>query len=100
MTTGDRRRQSVSACIIARDEQERLPGALESVGFCDELVVVDSGSRDRTAESARAAGAKIVGHPFRSFGAQRNVAIDHATSDWVLEVDADERISSQLRGEI
>jgi glycosyltransferase involved in cell wall biosynthesis len=100
MTTGDRRRQSVSACIIARNEEERLPGALESVGFCEELVVIDSGSSDRTAEIARAAGAKLIVHPFRSFGSQRNVAIDHATSDWILEVDADERISPQLRVEI
>jgi hypothetical protein len=93
-------RQTVCACIIARDEEERLPGALESVAFCDELVVVDSGSRDRTAEIARAAGAKLVVHPFNTFGEQRNVAIDHATTDWILEVDADERVTPQLRAEI
>jgi hypothetical protein len=99
MTTTEGR-QTVCACIIARDEEERLPGALESVAFCDELVVVDSGSRDRTAEIARAAGAKLVFHPFKTFGKQRNVAIDHATSDWILEVDADERITPKLRAEI
>jgi hypothetical protein len=93
-------RETVCACIIARDEEERLPGALESVAFCDELVVVDSGSRDRTTEIARAAGAKLIVHPFRTFGKQRNVAIDHATSDWILEVDADERVTPRLRSEI
>ncbi len=99
MTTPEGR-ETVCACIIARDEEERLPGALESVAFCDELVVVDSGSRDRTAEIARGAGAKLVVHPFRTFGKQRNVAIDHATSNWILEVDADERITPRLRAEI
>jgi hypothetical protein len=93
-------RETVCACIIVRDEEERLPGALESVAFCDELVVVDSGSRDRTAEIARAAGAKLIVHPFRTFGKQRNVAIDHASSDWILEVDADERVTPRLRAEI
>jgi glycosyl transferase family 2 len=99
MTTPEGR-ATVCACIIARDEEERLPGALESVAFCDELILVESGSRDRTADIARAAGAKVVVHPFRTFGKQRNVAIDHATSDWILEVDADERVSPELRKEI
>ena len=93
-------RETVCACIIARDEEERLPGALASVAFCDELIVIDSGSLDRTAEIARAAGAKLIVHPFRGFGSQRNVAIDHATSDWILEIDADERITPELRAEI
>ncbi|MEA2420586.1 MAG: hypothetical protein QOE60_2792 [Thermoleophilaceae bacterium] len=94
------RRATVCACIIARDEEQRLPAALASVAFCDEVVVVDSGSRDRTVELARAAGARTIEHPWRGFGAQRNVAIDAAASDWVLEIDADERITPQLRAEI
>jgi Glycosyl transferase family 2 len=93
-------RETVCACIIARDEEERLPEALASVAFCDEVIVVDSGSRDRTVELARAAGARVVEHPWRGFGAQRNVAIDHATSAWILEIDADERVTPQLRAEI
>jgi Glycosyl transferase family 2 len=97
MTTG---RATVCACIIARDEEGRLPDALASVAFCDEVVVVDSGSRDRTVELARAAGARVIESPWRGFGAQRNVAIDNATSDWILEVDADERITPRLREEI
>lgn len=91
---------TVTACVIARDEQLRLPGCLASLAFCDEVVVVDSGSRDRTVEIARAAGAVVVEHPWRGFAVQRNVAIDHATGDWVLEVDADERVTPELAAEI
>jgi len=93
-------RQTVSACIIAANEQAPLPGALASVAFCDEVVVVDGGSRDDTVAVARAAGARVVENPWPGFGAQRNVAIDHATGDWVLEVDADERITPRLQQEI
>jgi glycosyltransferase involved in cell wall biosynthesis len=93
-------RQTVSACIIARDEEERLPGALESVRFCDEVIVVDSGSRDRTVALARDAGAQAIENPWPGFGAQRNVAIDAAKSDWILEVDADERVTPELRADI
>jgi hypothetical protein len=99
MTIG-RRRQTVCACIIARDEEERLPAALASVAFCDDVVVVDSGSHDRTAEVARAAGARVIEQSWRGFGAQRNVAIDSAGADWILEVDADERVTPALRAEI
>jgi hypothetical protein len=97
MTTG---RATVCACIIARDEEQRLPAALASVAFCDDVVVVDSGSRDRTIEVARAAGARVIEHPWRGFGAQRNVAIDAAAGDWILEIDADERITPRLAAEI
>ena len=97
MTTG---RATVCACIIARDEEQRLPAALASVAFCDEIVVVDSGSRDRTIELSRAAGARVIEHPWSGFGAQRNVAIDATGADWILEVDADERVTPRLRAEI
>ena len=93
-------RASVSACIIARNEAQRLPACLASVAFCDEIVVVDSGSSDGTPELAERAGARVVHQPWKGFGGQRNVAIDNARGDWVLEVDADERISPRLRGEI
>jgi glycosyltransferase involved in cell wall biosynthesis len=93
-------RETIAACLIVKDEQERLPGALESVAFCDELVVVDSGSRDRTIEIARGANARVVEHPWEGFGAQRNVAIDHAGAEWILELDADERITPELAREL
>src|SRR5919199_91752 len=92
----ERNRPTLAACLIVRDEEERLPGALASVAFCDEIVVVDSGSRDATAAIARAAGARVVENPWPGFAAQRNVALDHATADWVLEIDADERVTPAL----
>jgi len=91
---------TISACVIARDEESRLPDCLASLRFCDEVVVVDSGSVDRTRELAAAAGAKVVENPWPGFAIQRNVAIDHAGGDWVLEVDADERVSPELAAEI
>jgi hypothetical protein len=92
--------ESISACVIARDEEERIGSCLESLGFCEEVIVVDSGSRDRTREIAAAAGAKVVENPWPGFGAQRNVAIDNAGGDWILEVDADERVTPELGTEI
>jgi glycosyl transferase family 2/serine aminopeptidase S33 family len=91
---------TVSACIIAKDEQHHLPGCLASVDFCQQIVLVDSGSTDSTRELARAAGAVVVAQPWLGFAAQRNVALEHASGDWVLEIDADERVSERLRAEI
>jgi glycosyltransferase involved in cell wall biosynthesis len=91
---------TLSACIIARDEEHNLPDCLASVRFCDEIVVVDSGSSDATVQIAQAAGAHVVEQPWLGFAAQRNVALDHASGQWVLEIDADERVSPQLRSEI
>ena len=92
--------ERIAACVIAQDEQEQLPQALASVAFCDEAIVVDGGSRDRTVEVARAAGATVIENPWPGYAAQRNVALDAAGCDWILEVDADERISPQLRASI
>lgn len=92
--------ETISACVIARDEEKRLPDCLASLEFCDQVVVVDSGSRDRTRELAAAAGAVVVENPWPGFSAQRNVALDHAGGDWVLEIDADERVSPELAAEI
>lgn len=92
--------ETISACVIARDEEERLPECLASLQFCDQVVVVDSGSRDRTRELAAAAGATVVENPWPGFAAQRNVALDHAGGDWVLEIDADERVSPELAAEL
>jgi hypothetical protein len=87
----------LSACLIVQDEERRLPGALASLSFCDEIVVVDGGSRDRTVALARAGDAKVIENPWPGFAAQRNVALAAAAGDWVLEVDADERVSPALR---
>jgi len=93
-------RERIAACVIAQDEQEHLPKALASVAFCDETIVVDGGSRDGTVEVARAAGARVIENPWPGYAAQRNLALDAAESDWILEVDADERVSPELRASI
>ena len=93
-------RERLAACLIVQNEQERLARALESVAFCDEVIVVDGGSTDRTVEIAQHAGARVIENPWPGFAAQRNVALDAASSDWILEIDADERVSPALRASI
>lgn len=95
-----RAKARLTACLIAQDEQEHLPQALASLRFCDEIVVVDGGSTDHTADIARAAGATVIENRWPGFAAQRNLALDNATGDWVLEIDADERVSPQLQASI
>lgn len=91
----------VSVVIIARDEEGSIGEALDSVKWADEVVVVDSGSNDRTVEIARARGARVlVTSDWPGFGAQKNRALDQATRDWVLSIDADERVTPELRDEI
>jgi glycosyltransferase involved in cell wall biosynthesis len=93
--------QRVSAVVLARDEADFIRGCLGSVAWADErLVVLDTATTDRTAELAERAGARVVGSPWRSFQAQRNVALHLATCDWVLFVDGDERVPPSLAVEV
>jgi hypothetical protein len=92
--------EQISACLIVQDEQAHLAEALASASFCDEVIVIDGGSTDRTVDIARAAGAKVIESPWPGFAAQRNIALDNATGEWVLELDADERVSPELRASI
>lgn len=93
---------TISAVVHTLNEERNLPDCLASLAFCDEIVVVDNGSTDRTAEIARRAGARVVsfpGHhgypePARAFG------LTQLTQDWVLIVDADERVTPELRAEL
>ncbi|MFL5807245.1 MAG: glycosyltransferase family 2 protein [Roseiflexaceae bacterium] len=92
----------LSVAIIARDEERHLAGALESVrGLAGEiLVLLDSRTRDRSAEIAREHGARVVAEPWRGFPAQRNRALELCAGDWVLFLDADERVTDDLAAEI
>jgi glycosyltransferase involved in cell wall biosynthesis len=91
----------LSAVLITNNEEGNLPAALDSVRFCDEVVVLDAGSTDRTREIAEAAGARLlVSAPWPGFVTQRNRAVEAARHDWVLCLDADERVSPALRDEI
>jgi glycosyltransferase involved in cell wall biosynthesis len=91
----------LSAVLIAQNEEKTIADALASVAFCDEIVLVDSGSRDATREVAAKAGARVVlNAPWPGFVAQRDFAVRAARHDWVLALDADERVGARLREEI
>lgn len=94
----------LSVILITLDEQERLPACLASVhGLADEIVIVDTGSTDRTVQIAEAAGARverIARSDFRGHGISKQRALDLATGAWVLLLDADERLTPRLAGEI
>ncbi|MDT8407976.1 MAG: glycosyltransferase [Wenzhouxiangellaceae bacterium] len=96
-----RRQHSISVIMICRDEAERIARALDSVaGWADEIIVLDSGSTDATVEICR----RFTGHvditDWPGFGAQKQRAMDRATGDWILSLDADEVVSEELRREI
>jgi glycosyltransferase involved in cell wall biosynthesis len=92
----------LTVVIIARDEERHLPGALESVrGLADEvLLLLDSRTRDQSAAIGRQAGARVLVEPWRGFPAQRNRALHLCAGDWVLFLDADERVTAELRDEV
>jgi glycosyl transferase family 2 len=87
----------ISATIIAQDEERAIGDCIESVrGFCEEVLVVDGGSRDRTREIASGLGARVLSRPFDDFARQHEFARTEARGDWILSIDADERASAEL----
>ena len=91
----------VSVIVITRNEAHNIAGCLRSAAFADEKVVVDWSSTDATAELARAQGAVVIGTPdWPGFGPQKNRALDAATGDWVLSLDADERVTPELARQV
>ncbi|KAF1690297.1 glycosyltransferase family 2 protein [Pseudoxanthomonas koreensis] len=90
----------LSACIIAFNEADRIGDCLASLAFCDEIVVVDSGSTDGTVALCEAAGARVLQRPFDGFRSQKRFAVEQAAHDWVLCLDADERVGAELRDAI
>jgi len=88
---------SLSAVVVAQDEEDRIAACIASVrGFCDEVLVVDGGSRDRTRAVAEEAGARVVSRPFDDFARQHEFARGEARGEYVLSLDADERASDDL----
>jgi glycosyltransferase involved in cell wall biosynthesis len=92
---------SLTAAVIARDEERMIADCLASIAFADErLVLVDRSTTDRTREIARLHNARVSERAFDNFAAQRDAALELASGDWVLFVDADERVSTVLRDEV
>ena len=87
----------LTACIITYNEADRIEACLRSVDFCDEIIVVDSHSTDRTRELAAACGARVIERDWPGYRSQKQFAVEAARHDWVLCLDADERLSSELR---
>lgn len=97
----DANKTPITGCVIAFQEEDRIEDCVRSLSFCDEVIVVDSGSTDRTRELAEANGARVVvNHPFPGHREQKQHAVDLAAHDWVLCLDADERVTPGLRDEI
>ncbi len=90
----------LSLVIITRDAAHELADCLASAPFAAETIVVDSGSRDDTAALAARSGARVIERAFEGFGAQKNFAVGEATNDWVLCLDADERVTPDLAAAI
>jgi glycosyltransferase involved in cell wall biosynthesis len=94
-------RPSVSLIVITRDEEELIGQCLKSaIPFCDEMIVVDSRSADRTVEIAKGLGARVYEQEFTNYVRQKQIALDYATSEWVLLLDADEQATYELGREI
>ncbi len=89
-------RPSISACIISYNEENNIGDCIDSVTWCDEILVVDAFSEDGTAEIARNRGAKIIQNRWPGHVAQKNLALETAKSEWVIALDCDERVTPKL----
>ena len=90
----------IAVVTITKNEEANIQDCLASVNWATERIVVDADSTDRTAELARACGAKVFVRPWPGFGRQKNFGMAQASSDWILILDADERVTEELRGEM
>jgi len=89
-------RPPISVTIITLNEEKNLSRAIKSVAWADEILVVDSGSSDRTVEIAKNLGARVISNSWPGYGQQKNFAQEKAENDWILNIDADEAVSAEL----
>lgn len=91
---------SISGLVITHNEERMLPACLKCLSWCDEVLVLDDGSRDKTVQVAESAGARVIHSQLTSFAQRRNLLAKHAKSEWLLYIDADERVTPELAQEI
>lgn len=92
--------EKISVTIITKDEEKNIRPCLESVKWADEIIVVDAGSKDQTPQICAEYGAKIFVEEWQGFGRQKNIALGKVKNEWVLNLDADERVTPELTAEI
>src|ERR1043165_2532824 len=90
----------ITATIITLNEERNIARSIESLRCSDEILIVDSGSTDRTVELAEKLGVRVLEAGWLGYAAQKNFAAEHATNDWILSLDADEALSEALEAEI
>src|SRR5579863_7403212 len=90
----------ITATIITLNEERNIARAIESLRCCDEILIIDSGSTDRTVELAENLGVRVIEAGWRGFAGQKNWAAEQAANDWILSLDADESLSEALEAEI
>ncbi len=90
----------ITGTIISFNEEPRIAEAIASLSFCDEVIVVDSGSTDRTRDIAAACGARVISREWPGYSIQKNFAAGEAKNDWIFSIDSDERVSMELADEI
>jgi (heptosyl)LPS beta-1,4-glucosyltransferase len=91
---------TIACVVITKNEEANIRDCLRSVHWANEVIVIDAESRDRTIDLARACGAKSFVRPWPGFGLQKNFGMAQASSEWILILDADERVTEELRGEV
>ncbi len=90
----------ISAAIITLNEEQNIGSALASLNWVDEIVVLDSGSSDKTVQIAEGFGTRVLHQEWLGFGKQKQVATEHCSNDWVLSIDADEAVTPELKSDI
>ncbi len=93
-------RKTLSVIVITKNEEQKIYKTLKAVDWADEIIVLDSGSTDRTLEISKTLATKVISTDWQGFGVQKNRALSHASCEWVLSIDADEYVSPELTAEI